>query len=53
MVAAHGWDIAGATRVGMRGAFVRRPGQFADPFAPPEISDEDMVSVVRGILARV
>ena len=51
MVAAHGWDIAGATRVGLRGAFVSRPGQVADPFAPPEISDEDMVSVVRGILA--
>lgn len=52
MVAAHGWDIAGATRAGLRGAFVSRPGQLADPFAPPEISGEDMVSVVRGILAR-
>ena len=53
MVAAHGWDIAGATRVGLRGAFVSRPGQFVDPFAPPEISDADMMSVVRRILAKV
>jgi 2-haloacid dehalogenase len=53
MVAAHGWDIAGATRAGLRGAFVQRPGQLADPFAPPEISDRDMVAVARGILARV
>ena len=28
MVAAHGWDIAGAGRAGMQTAFVRRPGNF-------------------------
>jgi len=51
MVAAHGWDIAGATRAGMRGAFVSRPGQSPDPFAPPEIIADDLLTVARAILA--
>ncbi len=51
MVAAHGWDIAGATRAGLRGAFVARPGQSPDPFAPPEIIADDLLSVARAILA--
>jgi 2-haloacid dehalogenase len=52
MVAAHGWDIAGATRAGLRGAFVTRPGQDPDPFAPPEISGGDLLAVAREILAK-
>jgi 2-haloacid dehalogenase len=51
MVAAHGWDIAGAKRNGMRVAFVARPGQSPDPFAPPEIIGDDLVSLARAILA--
>jgi 2-haloacid dehalogenase len=51
MVAAHGWDIAGATRAGLRGAFVARPGQSPDPFAPPEIIADDFVAVSHAILA--
>ena len=50
MVAAHGWDIAGATRAGLRGAFVARPGQLLDPFAPPEIIADNLPSIVRAIL---
>ena len=50
MVAAHGWDIAGATRAGLRGAFVARPGQSPDPFAPPEIIADDLLSLARTIL---
>ena len=50
MVAAHGWDIAGATRAGLRRAFVARPDQTPDPFAPPEIIAADLVSVARAIL---
>jgi 2-haloacid dehalogenase len=50
MVAAHGWDIAGATRAGLRGAFVARPGQSPDPFAPPEIIANDLPSLARAIL---
>jgi 2-haloacid dehalogenase len=51
MVAAHGWDIAGATRAGLRGAFVARPGQSPDPFAPAEIMADDLLSLARAILA--
>jgi 2-haloacid dehalogenase len=51
MVAAHGWDIAGAKRAGLRGAFVARPGQSPDPFAPPEIVADDLLSIARAILA--
>jgi 2-haloacid dehalogenase len=50
MVAAHGWDIAGATRAGLRGAFVTRPGQSPDPFAPPEIVADDLLTLAHTIL---
>jgi 2-haloacid dehalogenase len=51
MVATHGWDIAGATRAGLRGAFVARPGQSPDPFAPPEIIADDLPTIAHAILA--
>jgi 2-haloacid dehalogenase len=51
MVATHGWDIAGATRAGLRGAFVARPNQSPDPFAPPEIIADDLLSIAHAILA--
>jgi 2-haloacid dehalogenase len=50
MVAAHGWDIAGATRAGLRGAFVARPGQSPNPFARPEIIADDLLTVAHAIL---
>jgi 2-haloacid dehalogenase len=34
LVAAHGWDVAGAKWVGMRAAFVARPGQQPFPLGP-------------------
>ncbi|MDT8409835.1 MAG: haloacid dehalogenase type II [Wenzhouxiangellaceae bacterium] len=34
LVAAHGWDVAGAAWAGMRSAFVGRPGQQQFPFGP-------------------
>ena len=38
LVAAHGWDVAGAKWAGMRTAFVERPGQHLFPLAPlPDI----------------
>ncbi len=51
MVAAHGWDVAGAKRSGLRGAFVARPGQSPDPFAPPEILADDLLGIAHAILA--
>jgi 2-haloacid dehalogenase len=39
LVAAHGWDVAGAKWAGMQTAFVARPGQQTFPLAPaPDIS---------------
>lgn len=35
MVAAHGWDIAGAQRAGLQTAFIQRPGQSLFPLALP------------------
>jgi 2-haloacid dehalogenase len=34
LVAAHGWDCAGAQAAGVRAAFVRRPGQAPLPVGP-------------------
>ena len=34
LVAAHGWDVAGASWAGMQSAFVARPGQAQYPLAP-------------------
>ncbi|WP_345238085.1 haloacid dehalogenase type II [Hymenobacter saemangeumensis] len=34
LVAAHGWDVAGALRAGLQAAFISRPGQAQYPLAP-------------------
>ena len=40
LVAAHGWDIAGALWAGMRAAFLARPGKQLYPLSPqPEINE--------------
>ena len=51
MVAAHGWDIAGAIRAGLRGAFVARPGQSPDPFVPPDVITGDLRAAAAAIIA--
>ena len=33
MVAAHGWDIAGAKAAGMKAAFIKRKGKVIYPLA--------------------
>ena len=46
MIAAHGWDIAGALWAGWRGAFIARPGQQMYPLAPlPEITEPDLLKI--------
>lgn len=53
LIAAHGWDIAGAKQAGCAAAFVARPGQALLPLAPaPEVIGADMSAVVEAILAR-
>lgn len=35
LVSAHGWDVAGAVRAGLKAAFIARPGQCLYPLVPP------------------
>jgi 2-haloacid dehalogenase len=52
LVAAHGWDIAGALAAGCRAAFVKRPGQALIPVNDqPDIIGDDLVEVAQKILA--
>lgn len=52
MIAAHGWDIAGAMWAGWRGAFIARPGQQLYPLAPkPEINEANLLLVSEKLIA--
>jgi 2-haloacid dehalogenase len=52
LVAAHGWDVAGALRAGAAAAFVARPGILLDPLAPePDIVGADLTEVAERIVA--
>lgn len=43
MVAAHGWDVCGAKRAGMKTAFISREGQALYPLAPaPDLIVSDI-----------
>ena len=43
LIAAHGWDVAGATITGMRSAFVERPGKTLYPLGPDiELKGKDL-----------
>jgi 2-haloacid dehalogenase len=51
LVAAHAWDVAGATRAGCAAAFVARPGKVLDPLIePPDIVGADLNEVADRIL---
>jgi 2-haloacid dehalogenase len=46
LIAAHGWDVAGATIAGMRAAFIKRPGKTLYPLGPDiELIATDMVEL--------
>lgn len=46
LIAAHGWDVAGAVWAGWRAAFISRPGQQLFPLAPKtEIIESDLQKV--------
>ncbi|WP_225034727.1 haloacid dehalogenase type II [Winogradskyella sp. SM1960] len=52
LVAAHGWDIAGAIWAGWRGAFVGRPGAQLYPLAPtPEINEPNLKLIAQRLVA--
>ena len=51
LIAAHAWDLAGATRAGCATAFVARPGKVLDPLVErPEIIGDDLAEVAAAIL---
>ena len=53
MVAAHAWDIAGASRVGCATAFVGRPGKVPDPLiGKPDIIGADLSKVADAIIRK-
>lgn len=53
LIAAHGWDVAGALWAGWRAAFISRPGQQLFPLAAtPEIIESDLGKVAK-ILTRL
>jgi len=52
LVAAHGWDVAGAIWAGCRAGFISRPGAQLFPLAPvPEIVEPDMLGAAKRLIA--
>ena len=53
LVAAHGWDVAGALAAGCRAAFVARPGKALNPKGTqPDVVAPTMLDVAEQIAAR-
>ncbi len=51
MVAVHAWDLHGARRAGLvTGWAARLERTWADVFAPPDVTADDLVGVVDGLL---
>ena len=51
LVAAHGWDIAGALQAGLQAAFIERKGQSLYALSPsPQIVGKNLLEVVQKIL---
>jgi 2-haloacid dehalogenase len=52
LVAAHGWDVHGAHRAGLLTGWVSRlEGDWSELFDPPDATGQDLVGVVRELLA--
>ena len=50
LVAAHGWDIAGALQAGLQAAFIERKGQSLYTLSPsPQIVGKNLIEVVQKI----
>jgi 2-haloacid dehalogenase len=51
LVAAHGWDVAGALAAGCTAAFVARPGMVLSPLGEqPDIAGADLAEVADRVL---
>jgi len=52
LLAAHGWDVTGATLAGMRAAFMQRPGKTLYPLGPEiELEGADMTAIADQLVA--
>lgn len=52
LIAAHGWDIAGALAAGMQAAFIDREGQSLYPLASkPQFIGKDLIEVANSMIA--
>jgi 2-haloacid dehalogenase len=50
LIAVHPWDIDGATRAGMRGAWVNRDGRtYPHFFEPPAVTGEDLPALATAL----
>jgi 2-haloacid dehalogenase len=53
LVAAHAWDVAGAMRAGLRGAWVARPERWLVPIGPePDVRGQDLADVAVQLAAQ-
>ncbi len=51
LIAAHGWDIAGAHRAGLMTGFVSRPGKFPYPLAEEaDITGSNILSIAKALV---
>jgi 2-haloacid dehalogenase len=51
LVAAHPWDIDGAKRAGLKGAWINRGGvAYPECFTPPDVAGADLPAVADGLL---
>lgn len=54
MVAAHGWDLMGARRVGLKTAWVsRKEGRLLATLPEPEVLADDLLGAANGILGHL
>ncbi len=52
LIAAHGWDIAGAKRAGIQAAFINRPGKSLYPLAiEPEIIGSNLKEITKSLMS--
>jgi 2-haloacid dehalogenase len=53
MIAAHAWDVAGALRAGLRGAWVAsKEKTYLDVYPPPDVRAGDLAEAARALVAR-
>jgi 2-haloacid dehalogenase len=53
VVSTHGWDVAGASKAGMKTAFIETGGEYLYPLAPkPDYIAKDLASLAKQVVSR-